>query len=42
MLMAKEEVFTDVAKCTELSKEKAALVEEIDQLYELWEQLQET
>ena len=42
MLMTKEEVFTDVAKCTELSKEKAALVEEIDQLYELWEQLQET
>lgn len=42
MLMTKEEVFTDVAKCTELSKEKAALVEEIDQLYELWEELQET
>ena len=42
MLMTKEEVFTDVAKCTELSKEKTALVEEIDQLYELWEQLQET
>lgn len=40
-LMSREEIFTDVAKCLELSSEKAALLEEIDQLYEQWEALSE-
>lgn len=38
-LMAQEEVFTDVEKCIALSKEKAELLETIDQLYEEWEAL---
>lgn len=38
-LMLKEEIFTDVGKCTELSKEKAAIAEELEKLYEKWEEL---
>lgn len=38
-LMTKEEIFTDVAKCMELSREKAAICEELDVLYEQWEAL---
>lgn len=40
-LMTREEIFTDVAKCMELSKEKAAVTEELDGLYEVWEKLSE-
>lgn len=40
-LMTREEIFTDVAKCMELSKEKAAVTEELDELYEVWESLSE-
>lgn len=40
-LMTKEEIFTDVGKCTELSKEKAAIAEELEALYEKWGELAE-
>ena len=40
-LMMQEEVFTNVAKCVELNKEKTAINEELDQLYERWEELAE-
>ena len=36
-LMMQEEVFTNVAKCVELNKEKTAINEELEQLYEHWE-----
>ncbi len=39
--MTKEEIFTDVAKCMELGKEKAAILEELDELYEKWAELSE-
>lgn len=39
--MALEEVFTDVSKCVQLSKEKAAIAEELETLYEKWEELSE-
>lgn len=35
------EVFTNVAKCQELSKEKEALLNELEELYEQWELLAE-
>ena len=38
-LMTQEEVFTNVARCTELSREKADILEELDQLYIVWEEL---
>lgn len=38
-LMTKEEIYTDVQKCLELSKEKEAVTEELESLYEKWEQL---
>ena len=37
-LMMQEEVFTNVAKCVELNKEKTAINEELEQLYERWEE----
>ena len=40
-LMMQEEVFTNVAKCVELNKEKTAVNEELEQLYERWEELAE-
>ncbi len=40
-LMMQEEVFTNVAKCVELNKEKTAVNEELEQLYEHWEELAE-
>ena len=40
-LMEDEEVFTDVAKCIELSTEKAVIAEELEVLYEMWETLAE-
>jgi ATP-binding cassette subfamily F protein 3 len=39
--MAQEEVFTDVSRCLELSKEKASITEELETLYERWETLSE-
>lgn len=33
------DVCTNVAKCTELSREKASIVEELEELYEKWEEL---
>ncbi|MCD7763474.1 MAG: ABC-F family ATP-binding cassette domain-containing protein [Lachnospiraceae bacterium] len=39
--LAKEEVFTDVENCTRLSLEKAAVTEELELLYEKWEELSE-
>ena len=40
-LMMQEEMFTNVAKCVELNKEKTAINEELEQLYERWEELAE-
>lgn len=40
-LMTQEEIFTDMSKCLELNKEKAAILEELDALYEIWETLAE-
>lgn len=39
--MAQEEVATDVARLTKLSKERDALSEDLERLYELWENLSE-
>jgi len=40
-LMGREDIFTDVAKCMELTTEKAGIAEELENLYELWETLAE-
>lgn len=40
-LMEREDIFTDVAKCMELTTEKAEIAEELETLYELWETLAE-
>lgn len=40
-LMSKPEIGTDVAKCTQLSKEKAEILEKLEVLYEKWEELAE-
>lgn len=40
-LMMKEEIFTNSVKCQELSQEKAAIAEELETLYEKWEELEE-
>lgn len=40
-LMSQEEIFTDVAKCLELSNEKASVMENLDILYEKWAELSE-
>ena len=40
-LMVQEEIFTNSAKCQELAKEKAAIAEELEALYEKWEELAE-
>ena len=40
-LMMQEEVFANVAKCVELNKEKTAINEELETLYERWEELAE-
>ena len=40
-LLEKEEIFTDVAEVTRLSKEKEALQAELESLYVQWEELQE-
>ncbi len=40
-LMSREEIFTNSVKCQELSVEKANILEELEKLYELWEELAE-
>lgn len=40
-LMMKEEVFTNSVKCQELAQEKATIAEELEELYEKWEELEE-
>jgi ATP-binding cassette subfamily F protein 3 len=40
-LMMKEEIFTNSVKCQELAQEKATIAEELEDLYEKWEELEE-
>ena len=40
-LMMKEEIFTNSVKCQELAQEKATIAEELEKLYEKWEELEE-
>ncbi len=40
-LMSQEEIFTNSVKCQELSTEKAKILEELETLYEAWEELAE-
>ena len=40
-LMTQEEIFTNSMKCRELSEEKAKIAEELEELYEKWEELAE-
>ncbi len=40
-LLVHEDVFTDAARCTALSKEKAEVLEELENLYARWEELSE-
>ena len=40
-LMMKEEIFTNSVKCHELAQEKATIAEELEELYEKWEELEE-
>jgi ATP-binding cassette subfamily F protein 3 len=40
-LMTDPDVYTNSVKCQELSKEKASILEELEQLYEQWESLAE-
>lgn len=40
-LMSQEEIFTNSVKCQELSSEKAQILEELETLYEAWENLAE-
>lgn len=40
-LMMEEEIFTNSVKCQELAQEKAAIAEELETLYEKWEELEE-
>ena len=37
--MVLPDVCTNVAECTKLSREKAAIAEELEELYEKWEEL---
>ena len=39
--MLLEEVYSNSVKCQELSKEKAAIAEELEELYLQWEELAE-
>ncbi|MFT4105406.1 MAG: ABC-F family ATP-binding cassette domain-containing protein [Lacrimispora sp.] len=40
-ILGKEEVFTDVSKLMELSREKGDIEQKLEELYELWEELAE-
>lgn len=37
--MVLPDVCTNVVECTKLSREKAAIAEELEELYEKWEEL---
>ncbi len=37
--MVLPDICTNVAECEELAKEKAAIAEELEELYEKWEEL---
>ncbi len=39
-LMTQEEIFTNSVKCQELAIEKSQIAEELEKLYELWEELE--
>ncbi len=41
-LLQQEEIYTDVARLMELNEEKASLENDLEQLYERWEQLEES
>ena len=41
VLMSQEEIYTNSVKCQELSKEKASILKELEELYEKWEELAE-
>ncbi len=41
VLMSQEDIYTNSVKCQELSKEKANILEELEELYEKWEELAE-
>lgn len=38
-LLTREEIFTDVAKCLELNSEKGEIAADLEELYEVWEDL---
>ena len=40
-LMIQDDIFTNSVKCQELAKEKAAIAEELEELYMKWEELAE-
>ena len=40
-LMTQEDVYTNSVKCRELSEEKACIMQELEILYEKWEELAE-
>ena len=40
-LLMQEEIYTNSVRCQELAKEKAANEEELEELYEKWEELAE-
>ena len=39
--MTHEDIYSNSVKCQELSKEKASIAEELETLYERWEELAE-
>ena len=41
-MMSLEEVFTNSVRCQELASEKAAIAAELENLYERWEELENT
>ena len=41
ILLTQEEVYTNSVRCQELSKEKASILKELEELYEKWEELAE-
>jgi ATPase components of ABC transporters with duplicated ATPase domains len=41
ILLEKEEIYTDVNECIKLNEEKAAVLAELEVLYELWDRLSE-
>lgn len=41
LLLTKEDIYSNVEKCLELTTEKTALLSKLEELYEVWTQLQE-